>query len=148
MRVVEKAAEIIRQDIRSAVCEVDTYPPSTKLFSDASASVPKSLLFLIEEIVIKNIKSTVEPLKKKSTAICHAIMSAVRPRSFISPLLLAVTVHFHRYFGSRRLIDILSSLGFPYGNANLGPYLTRSDLYQKLALYIWFDLGNFRSVVN
>ena len=37
---------------------------------------------------------------------------------------------------------------YPYGNANLGPYLTRSDLYQKLALYIWFDLGNFRSVVN
>lgn len=47
-RIIQKAAEIIRQDIHSAVCEVDTYPASTKLFSDVNASVPKSLLFLID----------------------------------------------------------------------------------------------------
>ncbi|GBN50499.1 hypothetical protein AVEN_3571-1 [Araneus ventricosus] len=46
-------------------------------------------------------------------------------RSYI-PLLLGVSIHLHRYFGSRLLIDILSSLGVRsykeailYGSSNV-----------------------------
>ena len=37
---------------------------------------------------------------------------SMSPRSFISPLLLAIAVYIHRKYASRELIDILSSLDF------------------------------------
>lgn len=56
-------------------------------------------------------------------AIQHSVVAATRPRSFISPLstrplsfqllyLHGLSVHLHRKFGSRLLIDVLSNLGF------------------------------------
>jgi len=44
-------------------------------------------------------------------AISHAIMSAVRPRSFVSPLQLGLSVYLHRQFGSKRLLEVLACLG-------------------------------------
>ncbi|KAF4529941.1 hypothetical protein B566_EDAN016852 [Ephemera danica] len=38
-------------------------------------------------------------------------MSAARPRSYISPLLLGLGVYVHRLFGSRQVVDLLSALG-------------------------------------
>lgn len=49
---------------------------------------------------------------RRCTAIAHAIISACRPRSFISPVLLAVAMYIHGKYASRELIDILSSMGF------------------------------------
>lgn len=51
LKVLQKAVEIIRQDICSVVCEVDTYSPSTESFSDVEASVPDSFLFLMEYFI-------------------------------------------------------------------------------------------------
>lgn len=39
-------------------------------------------------------------------------MKCTRLRSFLSPLLLGLSIFFHRRFGSKRILDILSSLGF------------------------------------
>jgi hypothetical protein len=47
---------------------------------------------------------------KKSTSIAHAIISAVRPRSFLSSLQLGLSVTLHRKFG--RVIDLCHALGF------------------------------------
>ena len=49
---------------------------------------------------------------RRCVAIAHSIISACRPRLFISPLLLALAVYVHRKYGSRELVDILNSLGF------------------------------------
>lgn len=51
-------------------------------------------------------------VSRKSIAIAHSLISACRPRSFISPVLLAISVYIHRKYASRELIDILSSLDF------------------------------------
>ena len=48
----------------------------------------------------------------RCTAISHALIAAFRPRSFISPLLLAIGIYLHQKYASRELIDILNSLGF------------------------------------
>ncbi|GBM97973.1 hypothetical protein AVEN_166960-1 [Araneus ventricosus] len=53
LRVVQKASEIIRQDIRSALSEIDNYPPSTKLFSNVNTRLSESLVFLMEEIILE-----------------------------------------------------------------------------------------------
>lgn len=51
-------------------------------------------------------------LKRKVTSICHSIISLVRPRSFISPVLLGLSISLHQNFGSEMLIDLISSMGF------------------------------------
>lgn len=43
--------------------------------------------------------------------ICHSIMCATRPKSFISPLHLGLGVLLHKKFASRRILDIFSRLG-------------------------------------
>ena len=50
--------------------------------------------------------------RRIAIAIAHSLISAVRPRSFISPILLAISVYINTMHESRQLIDILSSLGF------------------------------------
>lgn len=39
-------------------------------------------------------------------------MKCTRPRSFLSSVLLGLSIFFHRRFGSKCILDILSSLGF------------------------------------
>lgn len=56
--------------------------------------------------------SLVFPKKKKCTALSHAVIAVVRPRSFLSPLLLGLGSFLYKKFGSRHLIDILSAVGF------------------------------------
>ena len=49
-------------------------------------------------------------------------MTATRERSFSSQLLLSLSVFFHRRYGSKRLLDILSSLGFAASYSNTVQY--------------------------
>ncbi len=50
--------------------------------------------------------------KRRQMALSHAVTSAACPRSFISPLLLAISVYINSKLESCELIDLLSSLGF------------------------------------
>lgn len=63
------------------------------------------LFFLMEEIILKKRKGAVEPLKKEASTMCYVITFEARPWLFVSSLRLGVSVHLHRYFASRRLID-------------------------------------------
>ena len=49
-------------------------------------------------------------INRRITTIAHSIISAARMRSFISPLLLAIT-YIHQLTASKQIIDVLSSLG-------------------------------------
>ena len=51
-------------------------------------------------------------VERKKVAIGHALINAVRPRSFISPVLLGIAVYFNTRLESREGVDILSSLSF------------------------------------
>ena len=50
--------------------------------------------------------------KRRCTSIAHAIISACRPRSLISQVLLSTAVYINRRYASRELIEILNALGF------------------------------------
>ena len=49
----------------------------------------------------KNKIETIPSYEKKCKSIPHAIISAVRSRSFLSPLHITLAVMFHRKFGSK-----------------------------------------------
>ena len=51
------------------------------------------------------------------SAIAHSIISACRPRSFVSSIML-VSIYIYKRYESRILVDILCSLG--YGVSSVG----------------------------
>ncbi|XP_018362414.1 PREDICTED: uncharacterized protein LOC108760767, partial [Trachymyrmex cornetzi] len=86
IRILETAASIIRNDIMRQVCDTDSYPSSDEFLEDVNADIPESLQYLVDKIVLQNKKGSLDSYRVKCTSVCHAIMSAVRPRSFLSPL--------------------------------------------------------------
>lgn len=111
LKTLEAAASIIREDIQSSVFDNSYYPPPGRMFEDLNNDIPQSLTFFLEQMILKNKRSNFDHLKLVCTNICHSIMTAIRPRSFKSKLQLGLSVFFHRRFGSKRLIQILSSFG-------------------------------------
>ena len=108
--IVEMAASIIRNDIRTMPFDCSEYPRMDDFSDCANSTVPETLHCLLHGII----KSNTDKCKceRRCAAIAHSIMSACRPRSFVSPILLAVAVYIHRKYASRELIDILNTLGF------------------------------------
>lgn len=113
-RVVDMAANIILQDIRAKIFEIDDYKSPSSFLNNVEDDMPESLkLFL--NTVIKTHKHTPKSgswanWDKKVCSVGHIIMSAVRPRSFISPLLLSLSTLIHTKFAARTLIDALHNL--------------------------------------
>lgn len=99
--IIDMAAMIIEDEIRSADYEVSKYPR----FSDLEHSdlIPSSLKRLFHGLI---------KTKAGVPKVSESVIFAVRPRSFISPLLLAISVYVNAMHESRELIDILSSMGF------------------------------------
>lgn len=116
LRVIREAAAIIREDIRGVVYDKNNYPPSDGFVKDVEAAVPESLQVFLTTMITKDKRGALEQWKKKCTAIAHSIITAVRPRSFFSPLQLGVGTFLYKKFGSKSLINILSAMGFcaPY----------------------------------
>ena len=108
--IIEMAASIIRDDIRMSVYDVCEYPTLEET-ENGSSMVPESLKLFLHKLLDPMGKNP-NLVSRKSIAIAHSLISACRPRSFISPVLLAISVYIHRKYASRELIDILSSLGF------------------------------------
>ncbi|XP_015119419.1 uncharacterized protein LOC107042751 isoform X2 [Diachasma alloeum] len=121
-RLVCAVGAIIREDVRSQVYETSSYPPPEELLQNVEADIPETLLLLLDSIYFKNSKNRDPKIILKRNALAHAIIAALRPRSFISSILLAVGVYFERKFGSRILVDVLNKLGFCESYANLNLY--------------------------
>lgn len=112
LRIVQLAGDIIKADIRSQVYDTKHYPPPNDFLKDVNDVIPESLKVLLETIIMKEKRGAWDSWKRKCTAIAHAIISATRPRSFLSSLLTGLTGYLFRKFGSRHLITMLSHLGF------------------------------------
>lgn len=110
--IVEAAAAIVVEDIRSQIYNLTEYPGCDKFLEGAKDLIPETTRIFVEGVVLNKKKGDLEPWKKKSVAIAHSLISAVRPRSFVSPLQVGLGAFLYKKYGSRKLIDVLSSLGF------------------------------------
>ena len=108
--IIEMAAAIIRNDIRTCVYDLSEYP-SPHDDEKYEEMIPGSLKLLLHKVMDPKSKDNLVN-SRRCTAISHAIISSCRPRSFISPVLLSIAVYIHRNFASRQLIEILNKLGF------------------------------------
>lgn len=109
-RIIEMAASIIRDEIRLSVYDLSEYP-TLKDTENGSTMIPESLALFLNKLLDPKGKSS-SVVNRRCIAIAHAVISACRPRSFISPLLLSIAMYIHRKYASRELIDILSSISF------------------------------------
>lgn len=48
LRIVEAAAAIIREDIRTSIVETKTYPPPSKMLDNVNQEIPRTLLHFLE----------------------------------------------------------------------------------------------------
>ena len=111
-RIVKAAAAIIREDIRQMYLDCSKYPNADEINADDSHLIPNSLRIFTDNVLIsKSISNSSNVIRRRKT-INHAVMFACRPRSFISPLQIGLSVFLHRTYGSSLLIDILSGMGF------------------------------------
>jgi len=111
LKIIESAAAIIREDIRSLIKYNSEYPPMNEIFNNLDNDVPHSLQLFLEQVILKLRKGKLESIKLKCPSISHAIVAAARPRTFMSRLQLGLSTFLHRRFGSQRILDVLSSLG-------------------------------------
>lgn len=111
-RIVKIAATIIREDIRSVSYNTTEYPKLLDFIDEADTMVPDTLNTFLKTIILEGKKGKAEGLSKKCTAISHSIITATRPRSFMSPLQTGLAVYLFRKTGSKNIVDAVSNLGF------------------------------------
>jgi len=119
LRVIRTAAAIIRREIKSKSYDCSQFPRIDEIANGGADLVPEVLKVLIYEIIQptskrqspEKTKITKQTVDRKTTMISHSIISAARPRSFLSPVQLGTGVSLHRKFGSKILIDILCNVG-------------------------------------
>ncbi|KYN28693.1 hypothetical protein ALC57_01883 [Trachymyrmex cornetzi] len=92
LNALKVTADIIRSDIRSMTNYSEQYPASDKMFDNLDAYIPELKIFL-EEVILKCKKTNSSSHKIKCTSIGHAIVCAVHPRSFLSPLHVGLAVN-------------------------------------------------------
>ncbi|KAF4531293.1 hypothetical protein B566_EDAN016862, partial [Ephemera danica] len=79
---------------------------------EAATIILEDILMHMQDIVMTPSVLTVNAnVDTKIITIAHAIISAVRPRSFLSQLHVSLAIWLHMKFASRVLVDMISSLG-------------------------------------
>lgn len=112
MKDVLKAANIIYDEICSQLYSVDDYPQPDNFLDNVDKVVPPFLKAFMSRLITERKKGSFDSWERKCSAISHAIISQIRPRSFISPLQLSDGTFLFKKYGSKSLIQVLSSLGF------------------------------------
>lgn len=113
-RIVDMAAKIILEDIRSQLYDLTTYEIPDFNEDNVFKGIPltlKTFLSIVCSSHKRNIKSSISKTNKKVATLSHCIISTVRPRSFLSPILIGLSSMMHKKYASKGLIDSLSNLG-------------------------------------
>ncbi|KYN27393.1 hypothetical protein ALC57_03223 [Trachymyrmex cornetzi] len=101
-RLIVSAAELVCRKIRCTICRTNEYTASDKVFDNIDGNIPSHLLQFLQHVIYKDKKQNDSNniwYSRRISSIAHAIMSAARPKTFISPLQLAVGSTMHRKFG-------------------------------------------------
>ena len=108
MHIIQAAAKLIRDDIKSVKTSNESYPASHEIESEEECLkfLPETLKLLLEGIFRR------EDVGVPLASIGQAIMQTTRPRVLLAPLQVGLGVQLHHHFASRFLIDSLHHHGF------------------------------------
>ncbi|CAH1107838.1 unnamed protein product [Psylliodes chrysocephalus] len=105
MKNVQSAATVIRHQICKNKYETEYYPSGEVMFSEEKMveDIPELLFLLIQSIISTNKTGKPDALLRKFIVICHLIIAATRPRSFMSSVLVGLGVMIYQKFASKNL---------------------------------------------
>lgn len=102
--ILKAAAQILKEDIRGMVSNLDEYPSCDDIKTGGNSFFPNSLKVFFEELILKGKKSPLYHIKV--SAMKNFIISLVRVKSFLSPVMFGLGIQLHRKYASRYLIDV------------------------------------------
>ena len=108
IRIIQTAAKMIKNDIKSLIQQKDVYPKYQEMASveEACSFLPESMIILLQG------HFTSADANLKIASIGQAMVQATRPHVILSPLQLGHGVQLHHHFASKFLIDTLHKHGF------------------------------------
>lgn len=125
--VIEAAAKLIKNEIKSLSISKGFYPDSSDI-----SSREKNLEYVTESLQrFLKILFSGKDSDLKISSIGQAIMQAVRPRGLLPPLQIGLGVQLNHHFGSRFLIDVCNALGFCASYNEVSRFASSSALAQS-----------------
>ncbi|KAJ8666636.1 hypothetical protein QAD02_008298 [Eretmocerus hayati] len=113
--IIRACAELTLKEIRTKFYETKEYMLPSIFFDYVDQDIPPTLNKFLQYLIVEPKKESAESGKvkwrRKAQTIGHCIISAVRPRTFISPILLGISTTLHRKMASKGVIQYLSSIG-------------------------------------
>ena len=109
---IQTAAKFIKKNIKIAQFASDYYPSELDI-KNYDESLPPNLRSFMKALV---------PNEVEKACIGQAIIKAVKPTSYIPPLLLGLGVELDNLFASKWLINELSHLGFSISYEDITRY--------------------------
>lgn len=64
LRIVEAAASIIKEDIRSVTIIHDLYPPPSRMLDNINDEIPNTLTHFLHQLIVKNKKGQTKKMKQ------------------------------------------------------------------------------------
>ena len=107
LRIVQTAADLIKNDIKCKLVSKDTYP-----FPDDVSSLDKNSAFLPQTLRLFLRTVSCEKGRPEDCIDRTDDRSSSPPGVLIVPIMLGIAVQLHRHFGSKFVIDSLNSHGF------------------------------------
>jgi len=101
LKVVKASAAIIVENVRSRVYDTTRYPPADEFMDGLEDLFPQSLKTFTDAIVMTKKRGDLDKWRKKSLALADCLLTAVRPRSYLSPLQVGIASFLYRKYGSR-----------------------------------------------
>nr|CAH7764460.1 unnamed protein product [Callosobruchus chinensis] len=110
--LIDSVSEIIKHEVADQKYEINEYPPGKSFLETAATDIPRGLKRLLNNLLL--VKSGSEPsegLNVQRDSIAHTIISALKPKQFISKLGLAIGTYVLRKTGSKLIVNLLNKLG-------------------------------------
>ena len=105
--ILKAASKLLKSDINDVISTPNHYPSVDYLNpTENLCYIPSSLQTLLNSLFVGTEKS------RKVSSIGQCIIQACRPRSFLAPLQIGLSVQLHHHFRSRHLIETLNSFGY------------------------------------
>lgn len=109
--ILHVASDVIHNIILKHPYKTDSYKSPDEFFSTVKDDILQKLFNFLKRAMYGDDETRIKPNVLKIESIAHSIISAARPRCFMSHLQLALALYIHRKTGSQLILDLFSKLG-------------------------------------
>ena len=132
-RVIAAAVKLIKNEVRCTQYSTDVYRSQADI-QDTLTTIPPSLIYFLQLLL---------PTEILQGSIGQCILKALKPRTFIPPLLFALGVAVDHAFGSKWLVNELARLGFSISYSEVKRFKQSAMVDEKAGEQSAYQTSNF-----